>query len=51
MAASCVSVALLKDGEAYMGVVYNPYKNEVFYAERGRGAYLNGKRISRNNFV
>jgi len=46
MAASCVSVALLKDGEAYMGVVYNPYKNEVFYAERGRGAYLNGKRIS-----
>ena len=49
LAASCISVALLKDGKAYMGVVYNPYRNEVFYAKKGEGAYLNGKKISVSN--
>ena len=29
-----------------MGVVYNPYLDEMFYAQRGKGAYLNGRRIS-----
>ncbi|MBN2879959.1 MAG: inositol monophosphatase [Clostridia bacterium] len=42
---SCVSVALLRNGELEAGVVYNPYRNEVFHAQRGQGAYLNGKRI------
>lgn len=42
---SVVSVALLKDGAPYIGVVCNPYTNELFYAERGKGAFLNGKPI------
>ena len=28
-----------------MGVVYNPYLDEMFYGVKGQGAYLNGKRI------
>ncbi len=43
--ASCISVALAKDGLPVMGVVYNPYANETFTAERGKGAFLNGKPI------
>jgi len=46
---SCVSVALLKDYEAVLGVVYNPYKKEMFHAEKGKGAYLNGERIHVSN--
>lgn len=42
---SVVSVALLRDGAPYIGVVCNPYTNELFYAERGKGAFLNGKPI------
>ena len=40
--ASAVSVALLRNGQAEYGVVFNPYKNELFSAMRGGGAYLNG---------
>ena len=29
------------DGEIVGGVVYNPYRGEMFWAEKGRGAYLN----------
>lgn len=43
---SAISVGLVKDGEPILGVVYNPYRDEMFYAEKGKGAYLNGKRIS-----
>ncbi|MBO5302853.1 MAG: inositol monophosphatase [Lachnospiraceae bacterium] len=43
--ASCLSVGLLKDGEPILGVVYNPYREEMFYAQKGQGAYLNGKPI------
>ena len=42
---SVVSIALLKDGEAYMGVIYNPYDEMMFTAVTGQGAYLNGERI------
>ena len=42
---SAISVGLANDGQAYMGVVYNPYLNEMFTAEKGKGAYLNGKPI------
>lgn len=38
---SCISVGLLLKGAPYIGVVYNPYLNEVFYAQRGEGAYRN----------
>ena len=45
LAASCISIALLKNGKPYMGVVYNPYKGEMFSAEKGLGAYMNDKAI------
>lgn len=42
---SCISVGLIVDGKAQIGVVFNPYLDELFYAERGKGAYCNGKPI------
>ncbi|MBI3755805.1 MAG: inositol monophosphatase [Deltaproteobacteria bacterium] len=41
----CVSIALEKNGEIILGVVYNPMLNELFTAEKGKGAYLNNKKI------
>ena len=43
---SSISVGLARDGQMQAGVVYNPYLGEVFAAERGKGAFLNGARIS-----
>ncbi len=42
---SCISVALLEDGEVKIGVIYNPYLDEMFWAVKGKGAYCNDKRI------
>jgi len=42
---SVISIGLLKDGEPYMAVVYNPYDDMMFSAVRGQGAYMNGERI------
>lgn len=42
---SAISVGLSRDGERYMGVVYNPYLDEMFTAVSGQGAYLNGAPI------
>jgi myo-inositol-1(or 4)-monophosphatase len=41
----CVSIALEHRGKALVGVVYNPNLEELFWAVRGRGAFLNKKRI------
>jgi myo-inositol-1(or 4)-monophosphatase len=41
----CVSLALTRRGQPLVGVVYDPLRRECFFAERGRGAYLNGTRI------
>ena len=46
---SCISVALAKDGEVIVGVVYNPFKDEMFWAEKGKGAFLNGNPIHVSN--
>ena len=43
--ASCISVALVVDGAAEFGAIYNPYLDEMFAAIRGQGAFCNGKRI------
>ena len=40
-----VSIGLEVDGEVKLGVVYYPLLDELFHAEKGEGAYLNGKRI------
>jgi len=41
----CVSIALERSGELIIGVIYNPTRDEMFAAERGAGATLNGRRI------
>lgn len=40
-----ISIALEERGELVAGVVFDPSKDELFYAERGAGAYLNDRRI------
>ena len=40
-----VTLALLHQGELELGVVYDPLRDECFTAERGRGAWLNGRRL------
>ncbi len=42
----CVSIALEKNGEVVLGVVYDPVPDELFLAEKGEGATLNGRKIS-----
>lgn len=42
---SCISVGLLNNGKQFIGVVYNPYLDEMFTAIKDGGAFLNGKRI------
>jgi myo-inositol-1(or 4)-monophosphatase len=41
----CVSIALAHRGVVTQGVVYDPVRNDLFTASRGRGAYLNDRRI------
>ncbi|MFO1150812.1 MAG: inositol monophosphatase family protein [Alsobacter sp.] len=41
----CVSVGLERDGMVVAGVVYDPAKDELFIAERGKGAFLNNRRM------
>ena len=41
----CVSIAYEENSKIRAGVVYEPVKDEVFYAEQGKGAFLNGVRI------
>ncbi|WP_101807715.1 inositol monophosphatase family protein [Paenibacillus pasadenensis] len=41
-----VSIALARRGEVILGVVYDPSADELFIAEKGKGAYVHGKRMS-----
>lgn len=38
-------LALTKNGESILGVIYDPFMNRMFVAEKGKGAFLNGKKI------
>jgi myo-inositol-1(or 4)-monophosphatase len=40
-----VSVALIREGKSVLGVVYDPVANEMFSAELGKGAFLNGEKL------
>jgi myo-inositol-1(or 4)-monophosphatase len=40
-----INVALERDGLIVAGVTYNPATNDLFWAERGRGAFMNDKRL------
>lgn len=42
----CVSIAVQKNGVTEHGVVYDPVRDELFSASRGRGAVLNQRRLS-----
>ena len=40
-----ISVALQIKGEIVIGLIFDPIKNEIFYAEKNNGSYLNNNRI------
>lgn len=40
---SAVSLGLVHNGVSVAGVVYNPFTEELFWAEKGKGAYCNGR--------
>jgi myo-inositol-1(or 4)-monophosphatase len=41
----CISVGLEREGQIVAGVIYDPAKDEMFIAEKGKGAFLNNRRI------
>ena len=49
----CISIALLVDKEIIAGVTYDPIKDEIFFAEKNNGSYLNNKsiRVSQKNKI
>jgi myo-inositol-1(or 4)-monophosphatase len=40
-----ISIALERDGELVAAVLHNPITDEIFWSERGKGAYLNDRRL------
>ena len=42
---SCISIGCMCGGEPAIGVVYDPFLDEMFSAIRGKGAFLNGERL------
>jgi len=40
-----ISIALKSNGEIITGLIFDPIKNEIFYAEKDNGAYFNNQRI------
>ena len=40
-----ISVALEVDGEIVIGLIFDPIKNEIFYAEKNNGSYINNNRV------
>ena len=40
-----ISIALKSNNEIVSGLIYDPIKNEIFYAEKNNGAYFNNQRI------
>lgn len=45
---SAISCAYAENGELLLGVIYNPFTDEMFSAEKGKGAFLNGQPIRAN---
>ena len=41
----CISVALQRQHEILAGIIYDPIKDELFYAEKGQGAFMNDRRL------
>ena len=40
-----ISIALERDGEIVAGLIYEPTRDEMFWTEKGAGAYLNDRRL------
>ena len=45
------SLALVKNGEVVFGVVYDPFCDRLYTAEKGKGAYLNDKKIHVSDYA
>ena len=45
MRESAISIGYIERGESTVGVVYDPYRDELYTAEKGKGAYRNGDPI------
>lgn len=45
----CLSIALTQKDEPIVGLIYNPITKELFYAQKDKGAFLNGNKISVSN--
>ena len=43
--ASCISIAMASRGEVILAAIYDPYRDELFTAEKGKGAFLNDRPI------
>ncbi|HTS92528.1 MAG TPA: inositol monophosphatase family protein [Stellaceae bacterium] len=41
----CISIGLEREGELIAGVIYEPVRDEMFWAEKGAGAYVNDRRL------
>ncbi len=46
-----VSVAYMRRGRPELGVIYNPALDEMYYAQLGQGAYLNGERLPLKSYA
>ena len=44
-----ISIALKSENEIVSGLIYDPIKDEMFYAEKNKGAYLNNQRLRVSN--
>ncbi|OIR10120.1 inositol-1-monophosphatase [mine drainage metagenome] len=40
-----ISIGLVKDGEPWAGVIYQPLTDEMYWAEKGKGSFANSRRL------
>jgi myo-inositol-1(or 4)-monophosphatase len=45
----CISIALVIEKDVKIAIIYNPCRDEMFSAQKGKGAFLNGERIYTSN--
>ena len=41
----CISIGLTRNGKSVAGVIYQPTTDDLFYAEQGKGSFVNGTRM------
>jgi myo-inositol-1(or 4)-monophosphatase len=42
---SAISIGYIVDGEPVLGIIYDPYREELFVTEKGKGAYMNDQKL------